>query len=1483
MSTFLRQYFLAPVTALVALAAGATHAALTDLADNPLSSASSTQVKPNILFVLDDSGSMDWRYMPDAVGNSSNLSKVGFRNAQCNLVYYNPAINYETPRTSTGDYVNAASPTGFTTAYDEGFHDYDGNGTDTTDLSSGFRAFSSDSTQPAYYWKYLGGTTLTPLTGDCQKSLASYSDASTMEICTDGTLRTTTCASAGKTALWRKIIVSATSGPPGNPDERQNFANWYSYYSTRVKMMKSATGRAFVGLSDSFRVGFITINPGSPVSSTKFLAIDDFNSTQKSAWYTKLYSQIPNSSTPLRTALSRAGRYFAHQTDGINNGMSDDPVQYSCQQNFTILTTDGYWNGTGGLMMNGSTAMDNEDGNLAELDAYNPPASKFAVSPRPIYDGMASLYVWNTLTRQTQQVSCSLGTITQTKIVQWQSRPVIRQKRITQIQSMDGQLQSRTSHNGGGSWSGWHNVTTCTPDSIGQDQTQCQTIWGTWYNSSSCTPNSGEGTQRQCQTTDTGWVNVASCNASSGGGQTVTCQILPQAGWSNTTGACTENATTQCQKIDVTGWTTVPSCTTGSVNANGQQVVCQTVTGATGYKQQYRYLRASKKYPGPNQSGTQVGGTTNTYSSWVNYPGPTGTCASTQPALPAGGDITGADPTDYSSLLPASCLSGTQQWPCETAGGSTGGSSNSLADVAQYYYKNDLRTTTLSNCAGALGGDVDVCANNVPTTGTGPEDDKASWQHMTTFTMGLGLSGTLPYRQDYKTATTGSFQDLRTGVINWPTPAADSATALDDLWHAAVDGRGQYFSAGNPTSVIDGLNTALAGVSARLGAAAAAATSNLEPVAGDNFAYTAKYVTQKWTGELEAHQIDLETGAVNADVVWSAQAKLDALGKNACDSRVIKLFRVGATDNLVNFTWNTYACDASGNPTGSAQTALNTTEQGYFNAGKVALLSQYPDMTDGSMATVDQRTPAAGANLVNFVRGQRGFEGFVTNDATKLYRTRDSILGDIINAQPVYVKAPFAEYDDGGYVAFKTAQASRTPMVYAAANDGMLHAFYAGTSITDPIGGTEAWAFIPDLVLPNLYIRASMNYANQHTYTVDGTPTVGDVYDIAHTAWKTILVAGLNKGGKGYYALDVTDPAAPKALWEFANSATCYDPANASPQYTDCHIGYTFNNPIISKLRDGRWVVFVTSGYNNDDGNGYLYVLEAMTGKIIYRIATGAGSAATPSGLNHISAWVEDPLHNNQTERVYGVDLLGNVWRFDVNDLLAPAGIEATRLATLVDSSGDPQPITTRPELSKVNDQPYVHVGTGRYLGTTDSADTQTQTVWTLHDNLTTTPLTDLRATLRQMTITDQGSGTSAFRTIGCTAQCGSTEGWFADLPDSGERVNIDMKLQLGTLVVASNVPQNNACNIGGYSWLNYFDNATGNAIATSPNEAVGTKLVGAGGSESLAVGVNIVRLPGGKTVVIATTSAAQQVTVNAPFVTPPPTGKRVSWREIVQ
>jgi Tfp pilus tip-associated adhesin PilY1 len=906
------------------------------------------------------------------------------------------------------------------------------------------------------------------------------------------------------------------------------------------------------------------------------------------------------------------------------------------------------------------------------------------------------------------------------------------------------------------------------------------------------------------------------------------------------------------------------------------------------------------------------------------------------------------------------------------------GSSNTLADVAQYYYKTDLRNASIANCTGSLG--TPICEDNVPSTGSGNEDDRANWQHMTTFTMGLGLDGTLSSSPTYRsdqcvaksvssatwaanvvTVTTSTahgfllnqfvtvsggansayrgqaritqvpsattfryalttnpgvglfgtgtatfcpdFVRLREGTINWPVPVADSPTALDDLWHAAVNGRGQYFSASDPDSVVSSLSEALAGISARVAAAAAAATSSLEPVAGDNFAYTAKYKTQAWTGDVEAFEIDLNTGDTIGSPIWSAQTKLNLVPKTDCDTRNIKLFRAGATDNMVDFKWNTLACDMTGAATGLPVTTLNLSEQAHFGAANVSLLSQFPNYGTGVGVTVDQRTPAAGANLVNYLRGQRGKEGFTSNPLTntnlnKLYRTREHVLGDIVSAQPVFVKAPFAEYDDTGYATFKSVNHLRYPMVYAAANDGMLHALWAGTSITDVAGGSEMWAFIPTMVLPKLYKLASENYASEHTYSVDGTPVVGDVYNPDTSTWRTILVSGLNKGGKGYYALDITDPLAPVALWEFKHDASncvtvdATTKAPATEESTDCHIGYTFNNPIISKLRapDGRWVVFVTSGYNNvnspptaGDGMGYLYVLDAFTGKLLYKISTGVGSAADPSGLNHISAWSTNPLRNNTAERIYGGDLKGNIWRFDVNDSMNAAGREATLLGTAVDPSNVGQPITIRPELAEVGGDAYVYVATGRYLGTSDLSNLQTNSVLALRDTLGATGLADLRSNLRKLVITNQGTGTSQFRTIGCTANCSSADGWYADLPDSGERVNIDMKLQLGSLVVASNVPQSNACNVGGYAWINTFNNASGLAVANSADRAVGRRLVGAGGSESLAVGLNIVRLPSGKTVVLATTSSAQQLVVEAPFDVAPPTGKRVSWREIVQ
>lgn len=879
--------------------------------------------------------------------------------------------------------------------------------------------------------------------------------------------------------------------------------------------------------------------------------------------------------------------------------------------------------------------------------------------------------------------------------------------------------------------------------------------------------------------------------------------------------------------------------------------------------------------------------------------------------------------------------SGCSAWPCTVSQLNSGGSINSLADVSQYYYITDLRPTG------------DKSENNVPALGGGAEDDRATHQHMTTFTVALGVSGTLTYNPLYKTANSGDFADIRSGAKNWPLwPDPSKATwdgsstytnkgswedsrSIDDFWHTAVNGRGQYFSAGDPKSVINGLKDALKGIESRLGGGSAAGTSSQVPVAGDNYLYVANYVTSKWTGDVQAREIDPNTGNPGATAFWSAQSKLAALSSAACDNRNIYLIRAGASNNLVDFSWNTYRCNGSNEPTGSALNGLNSTEQGFFSSSVLSAgLSQYAAMTDGTSGSVDQRGAAAGANLVNFLRGQRGKEGFESNDVNKLYRSREAVLGDIINAQPVYVKAPFADYSDAGYLEFKDAQSSRTPMLYVAANDGMLHAFKASIYLPDgvtldPDGGKEAWAIIPSLVVNNLYKLADNNYAKTHVYSVDGTPTLADIDEAAPAGsspnWRSILVGGLNAGGRGYYALDVTDPSAPKALWEF-KLGSCGTTGQ------DCHLGYTFGKPVITKLEDGTWVAMLTSGYNNlhspaaaGDGKGYLYILKAYTGELLYKIETSAGDSSTPSGLAQINNYVDNARFDNTTKRVYGTDVLGNVWLFDVNDSILPSGREAHLLGTTKTAAGLIQPITTRPEIAELDGKTWLFVGTGRLLGASDvdqtlSSTTQTQSVYGFVDLLTfpdvddpadptdplLPPVDNLHSALNPLLITQTGSYRDSTQASCDTAatpkKCAGIYGWVLDLPDSGERMNIPMKVLSGVLAFGSNVPQSSACTIGGYGFINYVNSMTGGRV--DPNATSGAAAsISSKFTDALVVGISIVwarptsdgtSIPAGantgfgspKLIVCLSNGTCEPLP--PPIVGLPAKGRRVSWRELI-
>lgn len=893
----------------------------------------------------------------------------------------------------------------------------------------------------------------------------------------------------------------------------------------------------------------------------------------------------------------------------------------------------------------------------------------------------------------------------------------------------------------------------------------------------------------------------------------------------------------------------------------------------------------------------------------------------------------------------------------------TSGTSDSLADVAAYYYNTDLRSPNVADGTGTCTGPTgnDLCANNVPASG----DDVAVTQHMTTFTLGLGVRGRMVYSPTYKTDTSGDYFDVAKGNIadpatgkcswqasgkcNWPTPGSDKIENVDDLWHAAVNGHGTYFSATDPDTLANGLNAALKTIinTPRPGTAAAAASSNPNVSSSDNYVFSSSYKSVEWYGELIRQRIDAQTGVLSGQN-WSAMKLLDCATTSWQPNTSYvagKIYKQGTkcysvTKNYVSgTTFNESSVDTLNavvvNEDETATTKVPVTPltsrtiytkgvsgfipftwdslvtaglDNYFKKAHIAYvsadvgLSQFctGDPACLSATAQDNNTiaegGAAGEALVNFLRGDRGYE--VGSGAAAYFRQRVHVLGDIVASEARYVKAPLFNYSDAGYGDFKTLKKDRTGVVYVGANDGMMHAFDATT-------GQELWAYIPSMVLPNLYKLADKNYSTQHQYYVDGTPETGDICPTAPTTactgstWKTILVGGLNRGGKGYYAIDITNPASPVLLWEF----------------TDTNLGYSYGNPRITKLRNGTWVVMFASGYNNADGKGRLFVLNAYTGAKISGVSdihTGVGSSADPSGLARISAHVRNPMTDNTVQAVYGGDTVGNLWRFDVNGDIGAAGREAHLLVTFKDADGNVQPVTVKPLEATINNKPVVFVGTGRYLGTDDVGSVRSQSFYAVKDRLDTTTLANPRATgsgFVQQVLTSATCPENAPTSVCLPGQVvrtvtsnpvnwNSANGWFIDFLTGGERSVTDPALGLGTLLFTSITPSSasvNACGSpsgAGASYLYSLDYLTGGAIQGAfgvGGVSLGDGIVTRPVMIKLATGkvVALIRASGGS--VDADTGTGGENTDNGRTLAPPIKIKdslggmtrRVSWREL--
>lgn len=754
--------------------------------------------------------------------------------------------------------------------------------------------------------------------------------------------------------------------------------------------------------------------------------------------------------------------------------------------------------------------------------------------------------------------------------------------------------------------------------------------------------------------------------------------------------------------------------------------------------------------------------------------------------------------------------------------------SGTLADVAMHYWKSDLRSDL---------------PNNVPTDPRNP----AFWQHLSTHTIGFGVTGVRTKEEIASAFTTNPLN------FTWPNPGLFDPPKLDDLAHAAVNGRGSFFSTANPEQFARELTRMLDSINASISAASASAVSNPNVTSTDRTTYETTYLPGEWSGQLKAFELDQGTGIPTANSPWATPA-MEQLDLRTSTSRRIATFSGGGVA---------------------------------FKAG-----------TGGLEGTaLSQLQMPAGANnaaaVIEYLRGERSAE--TTAPAT--FRPRAHLLGAIIHSEPFLTRPPDRSYADTGYATFRSTYANRDRMLYVGANDGMMHAFNAQT-------GAEEWAYVPGLLLPGLRNLADPNAPFQAT--VDGFLTVGDV-DLGKTQgsigtdWRTMLVGGLGRGGKGFFALDVTNPAATsdadvaaKALWEF--------PASGSTHAAN--VGYSFSRPVLVKheviasngsVSGAGWVVLVSSGYNNGgsgDGKGYLYVLNARTGEVIRAISTNVGSSTSPSGLGQISTWVDDDSFDNTVRWVYGGDLQGNLWRFDLTKP-NPADWSVTLLATLTDSGGTPQPITVAPELARVkagsNLINVVAVGTGRYLGDSDvpgtpsagTAATQTQSFYVIQDAIdarTNNYSTVSRSGLVARSLTAVGTdGKRGIGTNPTAVDWSRKSGWYVDLGISGERVNADPFIANTSVTFVSNVPSNDPCKPGGSSHLFQFDLVTGSYPLGRNNLNYVSMPLG----NALATRPVLVKLPSGKIVALIRKSDGSTAVQEVETPVSGGTIRRLSWREL--
>jgi type IV pilus assembly protein PilY1 len=609
--------------------------------------------------------------------------------------------------------------------------------------------------------------------------------------------------------------------------------------------------------------------------------------------------------------------------------------------------------------------------------------------------------------------------------------------------------------------------------------------------------------------------------------------------------------------------------------------------------------------------------------------------------------------------------------------------------------------------------------------------------------------------------------------------------------------------------------------------------------------FLAYYFPNDWSGQLTAQNVLFDT--VKNKVVIGTVPNWDA--------RCI-LTGVNATTGACSTGVTTQTAE------GPSQRTILTFD------GTKGVPFQWANLSTAQQNALDSgdATPYTDKRL-QWLRGDRTNE--INSSGVGLFRARNSVLGDIVDASPTWGGPPQLSYslittwvdqlypsttmpENSGqkYTAYQKASGSRLNLVFAGSNDGFLHAFRAGSldvngnlvdNTATPNDGYEVLAYMPATVLSAIHnsTDSTLDFANTqyaHSYYVDATPASGDVFYGGN--WHTWVVGGLGAGGAAFYALDVTDPsiiaetttAAQKVVIGEWNSSTitCANVSNCGQ-----FLGNTFGTPQVRRFHTGQWGVIFGNGYGSSKGTAGIYValLDQSSGApTFYYFST---NSTTGNGIANPASLDIDLDHI--TDYIYGGDLQGNLWRFDVTDP-DPTKWKASANSPLF-SAGSSQPITTRPvvgtlktvstlqnlaglTISTAPERVVVNFGTGRQIPQTVTTPTQyasgTQYLygvwdWDMDNWNKISPVqqaVSLKApqsvstsTLQQQTITTvAAAGTiPSYRTVSRNAVCWSggsgctpaTQfGWYMQLPATGEQIIFDPVLSPdGELVVNTFIP----------------------------------------------------------------------------------------------